>query len=613
MELNNWLTIDNLSGNGDAIITITASSSQEIEERIAALDVKTQTKSKTVTIKQKPNYDNKYFWVEFDDVGGAIEFPTKSYPYSGINIRMTYSFDGEVWTDFNIGNNSPTIEMGNHKKIYLYNKTRTLFVENYVWFGVYLFFLKKNCRIGGDVSALSEMRAGAFHRAFYKNERLTDASELILPWDVLENNCFESMFSGCKNLQYAPQLPSTVLAEYCYCDMFSECKSLTTAPILPAPILVEACYAVMFGGCSNLNYIEMYATDISADGCLDGWVGTHSSTDIGDAGGNVEIGVGVAPTGTFVKTYGINIPIDSPDGIPTGWTVHDVEIKNNDYLWVVFDESQGDIRGLKSRFSYSYDCINWSPCSISLTVPAQTFVYLKNDSKNLEYVSLWFTQKARIGGNLSSIGDMKEGGFAEIFSDSDSKLTDASELILPWNEVSKEAFEYMFWGCTYLKYGPQLPATVLGEKAYYAMFSGCTSLITAPSLPATTLGVGCYTYMFKECNTLTSLPTIAASDLFGEGSANSPAWLMFNACIGLEEITISSNLTKLASGMFAECSNLKTIYCYSQDAPSISYNTFQGVSTNGVLYTPQGSDYSSWLSTYEYYLGYYGWTGSPTL
>jgi len=26
---------------------------------------------------------------------------------------------------------------------------------------------------------------------------------------------------------------------------------------------------------------------------------------------------------------------------------------------------------------------------------------------------------------------------------------------------------------------------------------------------------------------------------------------------------------------------------------------------------PSGSDYSSWLSTDEYYLGYYGWTAVP--
>jgi hypothetical protein len=32
-----------------------------------------------------------------------------------------------------------------------------------------------------------------------------------------------------------------------------------------------------------------------------------------------------------------------------------------------------------------------------------------------------------------------------------------------------------------------------------------------------------------------------------------------------------------------------------------------------VLYYPAGSDYSRWLSTYSYYLGYYKWTGVDVL
>jgi hypothetical protein len=34
-----------------------------------------------------------------------------------------------------------------------------------------------------------------------------------------------------------------------------------------------------------------------------------------------------------------------------------------------------------------------------------------------------------------------------------------------------------------------------------------------------------------------------------------------------------------------------------------------GVKDNGTLYYPSGSDYSSWLSTGRYYLGYHKWVG----
>jgi hypothetical protein len=37
--------------------------------------------------------------------------------------------------------------------------------------------------------------------------------------------------------------------------------------------------------------------------------------------------------------------------------------------------------------------------------------------------------------------------------------------------------------------------------------------------------------------------------------------------------------------------------------------TFRGISSNGTLYYPEGSDYSLWLKSNSYYLGYYGWQG----
>jgi hypothetical protein len=40
----------------------------------------------------------------------------------------------------------------------------------------------------------------------------------------------------------------------------------------------------------------------------------------------------------------------------------------------------------------------------------------------------------------------------------------------------------------------------------------------------------------------------------------------------------------------------------------MSHRVFQHINTVGTLYVPSGSDYSSWLRTDEYYLGYYNWT-----
>ena len=61
----------------------------------------------------------------------------------------------------------------------------------------------------------------------------------------------------------------------------------------------------MFYGCTNLKYIKCLATDTSASNCTNGWI------------------IGISSTGDFytpaatIWTSGIN-------GIPTGWTRHDV-------------------------------------------------------------------------------------------------------------------------------------------------------------------------------------------------------------------------------------------------------------------------------------------------
>jgi hypothetical protein len=91
--------------------------------------------------------------------------------------------------------------------------------------------------------------------------------------------------------------------------MFVGCLSLTTSPVLPAPTLVEDCYKGMFKECTLLNHITTLATDISATGCLSGWVD------------------GVASTGTFIKAEGLDQGTESgqirtgKSGIPSGWTV----------------------------------------------------------------------------------------------------------------------------------------------------------------------------------------------------------------------------------------------------------------------------------------------------
>lgn len=89
---------------------------------------------------------------------------------------------------------------------------------------------------------------------------------------------------------------------------------------------------------------------------------------------------------------------------------------------------------------------------------------------------------------------------------------------------------------------------------------------------------------------------------------------VFNGCISLTNVTIPSTVTSIGrwafntDGSLSESGSLNAIYVKGQSC-NIHTETFKFVVRNGTLYYPNGADYSQWLSTDPYYLGYFGWNG----
>ena len=82
---------------------------------------------------------------------------------------------------------------------------------------------------------------------------------------------------------------------------------------------------------------------------------------------------------------------------------------------------------------------------------------------------------------------------------------------------------------------------------------------------------------------------------------------MFSGCTNLKNFTVNSNVIQIHSNAFNGCSSITSITVNAESGITISANTFQGIATGGTLYHPEGTDYSSWLSNDQYYLGYYLW------
>ena len=107
---------------------------------------------------------------------------------------------------------------------------------------------------------------------------LTDASNLVLPYNMTSLHCLDSMFYGC--------------------------TSLTTSPVLTTPIIGYGCYEKMFYGCSSLTAITCLAT-YRLPFATNDWVN------------------GVAASGTFYKSPNMNDWPTGSGGIPDGWSVVD--------------------------------------------------------------------------------------------------------------------------------------------------------------------------------------------------------------------------------------------------------------------------------------------------
>lgn len=161
-------------------------------------------------------------------------------------------------------------------------------------------------------------------------------------------------------------------------------------------------------------------------------------------------------------------------------TINNDTDTTNKYLWVMLEEdSTIEVPGV---VLYSFDQVNWE-YSWSINVPANTRVWLKNEgniwgykSGNTVYVrtELVFNARGKIGGNILSMGDLSEYGYAGMFRHNDN-LIDASELILP-KAVNIGCYYELFDSCDNLEKAPILPAKILEDRCYDRMFWFCENL-----------------------------------------------------------------------------------------------------------------------------------------
>lgn len=190
--------------------------------------------------------------------------------------------DGINWSAYTMGTAIP-LETGG--KVYFRGTRSTQSTSNYLQFSM-----------TGKIAASGNVNSLLAKTGF---NAITD----LTPYG---GYTFYYLFIFCSQLTTAPELPATTLVSNCYAFMFYGCTSLQKAPTLPATTSVTGCYIRMFYECSSLDEVRCYL---------------HSHNSSRTSSWTTR----VSASGTFYKSALASNWETGTSGIPSGWTVVNVE------------------------------------------------------------------------------------------------------------------------------------------------------------------------------------------------------------------------------------------------------------------------------------------------
>ena len=426
-------------------------------------------------------------------------------------------------------------------------------IPSYAYTGMFEFCTSLNF-VNYNALPASTVGTGGYYYMFNGCTYLKEPPEL--PATQISNYSYSRMFQNCGDLWWAPDLPATTLAYACYEYMFYGCTDIDAAPELPATTLVGFCYARMFYNCGNVDNIICYADTIEqgATSVTLNWL------------------YGVAASGTFNCIDPSIWTVDSPSGIPVGWTVNTMAVQP---LCIRFETGSSSdtmtvsLNAVGTYNSYnlqtSTDSVNWSDYTpgTQLTAGRADPIYFRGNRSNhpsdpennyLQFSIDAGTRPVYVSGNINSLLsnrpsvyssdlDLENYGsyvFKNLFKDctniysiTESYSSQYSSLKLP-TKLSAGCFYGMFDGCIglyhseYSNTNKLLPSTTLKQNCYNSMFKGCIR-VNRIYLPATTPASGCYDNMFNGCTSLDTLycdiNTVASVNNFTFSSVTFTNWL----------------------------------------------------------------------------------------
>lgn len=311
--------------------------------------------------------------------------------------------------------------------------------------------------IGGDITTMLDPVGGietpernVFKGMFYERSTSQDPTEgahylvsaenLVLPAKTVVDNGYASMFECCENLLTPPaELPALELGEYAYWSMFMNCEAMTTVPVIKAISASTESLGYMFRDCHEL-------TDLSA----------------------------------------MELPMTS----------YPEACCDNMFSWCekLAKAPQMTIEGMENEAFYCmfYDCgllediSGISVTAASAAVDAFSFMFEGCGMLNMVL-------------DLSSVADFERGACVGMYRNCSSlqsaqNINFNEDAELNHDDPEQGAYNYgifegMFYGCSALRTGPEMPFDTLTKYCCKDMYKNCVRLeqvyISATDIDAT--------------------------------------------------------------------------------------------------------------------------------
>lgn len=424
-QINEWLSITQTEGRGDATITLTASSSKELQERVQSLQITTQTKTNYLNIKQKafaPSIILSNTELTFTDT--LLQNTTTvisnvawtAVPSAGwINISQLSGESGTTTLIINVPSiNSPILN-------------RTGYIDFY-WGDE----LMKTVEIKQEFEVVFELSSAQID---ITNGAKTITINSNIEWTANYNDNWYTLS------QISGGIGKT---------------SITITPIGDTEDYLNGAIMFYYNG-TIIKVLSVVQGNIF-ENCF-----YIEPDEINNKNGEVFVGISLK-VGTTIPSQYNDCYFEYYEG--GGW---------KKYFF------NSDLYDLKNINSYSLKITS------RLYIRNFNRHFIKDGSRYLG-VGFYIDGYAKIGGNITTlIGEMNSVCGYSLFSGFNapasltqgnkytSAITDASNLILPF-ETAPYCYANMFLYQEALTSPPQLPAVILTSNCYRSMFSGCNSL-----------------------------------------------------------------------------------------------------------------------------------------